>query len=65
MRQKSQVYTFWGALKKYAEEKDKSYSAALNELLAAYTARFYMLEPPRQYLEDLLREAVEYEEKYG
>jgi len=65
MKQKIKLYKFWDAIKRYAEEKDISYSAALTELLPAYTARFYKLDPPRRYPDELLKKAESLAEKYG
>jgi hypothetical protein len=65
MKQKIKVYKFWDAIKIYAEEKNVSYSAALTQLLPAATARFYKLESPRHYPEELIKKANEFKEKYG
>lgn len=65
MRRKLQLYKFWEIVKKYAEEKDISYSQALTELLPAFTAMFYKLDPPRRYPEELLVKARQIMEKYG
>jgi len=65
MLQKVKVYKFWEAIKKYAEEKDISYSEALNELIPAYTARFYKLDSPRRYPDELLKKSKKLEKRYG
>jgi hypothetical protein len=65
MKQKVHVYKLWDAVQKHAEEKNISYSAALMQLLPAYSSRFYKLDPPRKYPEELIKKADEYKAKYG
>ena len=65
MRQKIESYKLWGAVKKYAEENNTSYAKALAKLLPAYTARFWPIDPPRRYPDNLIEEAKVYEKKYG